>query len=68
MKLRPPDSSFQDYKDRRAAFMKNLIAETPNNLPARLARMREWLEANSPFSPEEKLANLVRASRGEGIL
>jgi hypothetical protein len=68
MKLRPPDSRFQDYKDRRAAFMKNLIAETANNLPARFAKMRAWLEANSPFSLEEKLANVVRAFRGEGIL
>lgn len=68
MKLRPPDSSLADYKERRAAFMKNLVAETPNDLPARLARMRAWLEANSPFSPEEKLANLMRAFRDEGIL
>lgn len=68
MKLRPPDSSFQDYKDRRAVFMKNLIAETEGNLPARLAGMRAWLEANSPFSPEEKLANLMRAFKDEGII
>lgn len=68
MKLRPPDSSFADYKERRAAFMKNLVAETQGNLPARLDGMRKWLEANSPFSPEEKLANLERAFRDEGIL
>lgn len=68
MKLRPPDSSFADYKMRRAAFMKDIIADTQGRLRDRADRMKTWLDANSPFSPEEKLANLVRAFKDEGIL
>lgn len=61
MHLRPPDSSFADYKERRALFMKALVADTPGRLRERADRMRVWLEANSPFNPEEKLANLFAA-------
>lgn len=67
MKLKPPDSSFADYKERRRAFMLALNATNPTPRE-RLDCMRKWLEANSPFSPEEKLANLVRAFKDEGIL
>lgn len=65
MLLRPPDSSFADYKSRRALFMKALVAETPGRHRERADRMRTWLEINSPFSPEEKLANLLAALKEE---
>jgi hypothetical protein len=68
MHIRPPDSSFADYKARRSAFMKALVADTPGDLRARCDRMKVWLDANSPFSPEEKLANLLRAFKDEGIV
>jgi hypothetical protein len=67
MNLRPPDSSFSDYKDRRRAFMLALNATGPT-ARERLDFMRKWIDANSPFSPEEKLANLMRAFRDEGII
>lgn len=67
MKLKPPDSSFADYKTRRRAFMLALNSTNPTPRE-RLQCMRRWLDANSPFSPEEKLSNLMRAFREEGIL
>lgn len=67
MNLRPPDSSFADYKERRRAFMLALNATNPTPRE-RLDCFRKWTEANSPFSPEEKLANLMGAFRDEGII
>lgn len=60
MKLKPPDSSWDDYVARRRAFMLALNATDPTPRE-RLDCMRKWLEANSPLSPSEKLANLKRA-------
>lgn len=65
MYLRAPDSSLSDYKERRSAFMKTLLGKTAGE---RLEALREWLDQNSPYSPEEKLANLSRALREEGII
>lgn len=65
MYLRPPDSSLADYKARRSAFVKTLRGKSAKE---RLAALRGWLDANSPYSPEEKLANLARAFREEGII
>ena len=65
MHLHPPDSSLADYRERRSAFMKTLHGATPKQ---RLEALRGWLDKNSPYSPEEKLANLRRALREEGIL
>lgn len=67
MKLKPPDSSLADYVSRRRAFMLALNATSPTPRE-RLDCMRKWMEANSPYSPAEKLANLMRAFRDEGIL
>lgn len=60
MKLKPPDSSWADYVARRRAFMLALNATAPTPRE-RLDCWRKWLEANSPLSPAEKLANLKRA-------
>lgn len=65
MHLRPPDSSLTDYRERRSVFVKSLHGKTAKE---RLAALRKWLDHNSPYSPEEKLANLRRALREEGIL
>lgn len=86
MRLHPPDSSLDDYKARRSAFIKAVNAETPrcacimcsaegDNSPhwrramkERNQRLKAWIEANSPYSPEEKLANLMKAFKDEGIV
>ena len=60
MYLKPPDSSLADYVARRRAFMLTLNATSPTPRE-RLECMRKWMEANSPYSPAEKLANLNRA-------
>jgi hypothetical protein len=60
MKLKPPDSSLADYQARRRAFMLALNATSPTPCE-RLDCMRKWMEANSPYSDAEKLANLRRA-------
>jgi hypothetical protein len=65
--LKPPDSSLADYVSRRRAFMLALNSTNPTPRE-RLDCMRKWMEANSPYSPEEKMANLMRAFKDEGIL
>jgi hypothetical protein len=60
MKLKPPDSSLADYVARRRAFMVTLNATEPT-ARERLVCMKRWIDANSPYSPAEKLANLRRA-------
>jgi hypothetical protein len=57
----------EDYVSRRRSFMLALNATNPTPRE-RLDCMRKWMEANSPYSPEEKLANLMRAFKDEGIL
>lgn len=58
--LKPPDSSLADYTARRRAFMVTLNVTNPTPRE-RLDCMRRWMEANSPYGPSEKLANLMRA-------
>lgn len=65
MKLKPPDSSFADYQSRRSKFLKTLHGMTTGE---RLAALREWLDQNSPYTPEEKWTNLRFALWEEGIL
>ena len=60
MKLKPPDSSLADYVARRRAFMLTLNASNPAPRE-RLDCMRQWMEANSPYTATEKMANLMRA-------
>jgi len=57
MKLNPQDATFDDYVARRRAF----VATLPTEPKERLRLFKEWTDANSPFSPSEKLANLMRA-------
>jgi hypothetical protein len=65
MNLKPPDSSLADYQERRSAFLKTLHGTTPQQ---RFAALKEWIDANSPYSQAEKLANLRAALREEGII
>ena len=60
MKLKPPDSSWADYVDRRRQFMLALNATNPT-MKERLECWKKWMDANSPLSASEKLANLRRA-------
>jgi hypothetical protein len=49
MKFALPDTSLEDYEKRRGAFLKELIASTPNvNLRAK--EFRRWIEENSPYN------------------
>lgn len=60
MKLKPPDSSLNDYVARRRKFVLaiNATGATPRE---RLDYLRKWVKANSPYNATEKLANLKRA-------
>jgi hypothetical protein len=57
MKFVHPDTCLEDYTARRRAFVATLPAEPKE----RLRLFKEWTDANSPYSPSEKLANLMRA-------
>lgn len=60
MNLKPPDSSLDDYRARRRAFMLALSATGPTP-SERLECMKRWIDANSPYTAAEKLENLRRA-------
>ena len=49
MKFVPPDTCLKEYKKRRSAFLKELIASTPN-VSARAKEFRRWIDENSPYS------------------
>jgi hypothetical protein len=49
MKFVPPDNCLKDYKKRRSAFLKELIASTPS-VSARAKEFRRWINENSPYS------------------
>jgi hypothetical protein len=53
MKFVPPDTCLKDYKERRSAFLKELIASTPN-VSARAKEFRRWIDENSPFSDNDE--------------
>jgi hypothetical protein len=52
-KFVPPDSCLKDYKKRRGAFLKQLIASTPN-VSARAKEFRRWIDENSPYSDNDE--------------
>jgi len=49
MKFAPPDACLEDYEKRRSAFLKELIASTPN-VSLRAKEFRRWIDENSPYS------------------
>jgi hypothetical protein len=53
MKLVPPDTSLKDYKTRRSAFLRELIASTPN-VSARAKEFRRWMDENSPYRDNDE--------------
>jgi hypothetical protein len=53
MKFVPPDTRFKDYKKRRSAFLKELIASTPN-LSIRAKEFRRWIDKNPPYSDNDE--------------
>jgi len=48
MKFVPPDTCLEDYQKRRKAFLKELIASTPN-VSMRAKEFRRWINENSPY-------------------
>ena len=52
MKFTPPDTRLEDYEKRRGAFLKDLIAFTPN-VSVRAKEFRRWIDENSPYRDEE---------------
>ena len=52
MKFTPPDTCLEDYEKRRGAFLKDLIAFTPN-VSVRAKEFRRWIDENSPYRDEE---------------
>jgi hypothetical protein len=52
MKFTPPDTCLEDYEKRRGAFLKDLIAFTPN-VSVRAKEFRRWIDENSPYHDEE---------------
>jgi hypothetical protein len=61
MKFVAPDTCLKDYEARRAEFVKSLPTDSPKK---RFAELKKWTDANSPYSPSEKLGNLMRALFG----
>jgi hypothetical protein len=53
MKFVSPDTYLKDYKKRRSAFLKELIALTPN-VSVRAKEFRRWIEKNSPYSGNDE--------------
>jgi hypothetical protein len=51
-KFIPPDTCLDDYKMRRSAFLKELIAATPN-VGLRAREFRRWIDENSPYTDPE---------------
>jgi hypothetical protein len=47
MKFARPDTCLEDYEKRRSAFLKELIASTPN-ASLRTKEFRRWIDENSP--------------------
>ena len=47
-----PDTCLEDYKNRRRAFLKELIALTPN-VSLRAKEFRRWIDKNSPYGDGE---------------
>jgi hypothetical protein len=47
MKFVLPNTCLEDYKKRRSAFLKELIASTPN-VSVRAKEFRRWIDENSP--------------------
>jgi len=43
----------KDYKERRGAFLKELIASTPN-VSVRAKEFRRWIDENSPYSHNDE--------------
>ena len=67
MKFTPPDTCLEDYEKRRGAFLKDLIAFTPN-VSVRAKEFRRWIDENSPYRGEETrngraAENLLKNSR-----
>jgi hypothetical protein len=52
MKFAPPKTRLEDYEKRRGAFLKELIASTPN-VSLRAKEFRRWIEKNSPYSAND---------------
>jgi len=53
MKFVPPDARLKDHKERRSAFLKELIASTPN-VSVRAKEFRRWIDENSPYSDNDQ--------------
>ena len=53
MKFAPPDTCLKDYRKRRSAFLKELIASTPN-VSARAKEFRRWIDENSPYGDNDE--------------
>jgi hypothetical protein len=48
-----PNSCLHDYKERRRAFLKHLIASTPN-VSLRAKEFRRWIDQNSVSGDDDK--------------
>jgi hypothetical protein len=64
MNFVPPDTCLQDYKKRRRAFLKHLIASTPN-VSVRAKEFRRWIDENSPYSDAEAWKSAHRPTFGK---
>ena len=61
MKFAPPDTCLEDYEKRRGAFLKDLIAFTPN-VSVRAKEFRRWIDENSPYRDEDPKSSSRRKS------
>src|SRR5262249_54903079 len=53
MKFVLPEACLEDYKKRRNAFLKELIASTPN-VSVRAKEFRRWIDKNSSYNGKDE--------------
>ena len=64
MKFAPPDGCLQDYEKRRGAFLKELIASTPN-VSLRAKEFRRWIDGYFTAEAKEQRLQLRLVIRGD---
>ena len=62
MKFVPPETCLEDYKKRRSAFLKELIASTPN-VSLRAKELRRGIDENPPYSDNDEGRNNIGPNR-----
>lgn len=66
MKFKGSDICFEDYARRRSALIK-WVRVTEPDVAKRTQRIITWIRQNTPFEPQEQLANLMNSLKDEDL-